>query len=71
MATRGRPRHDNIHPVSYYTPKAELALKAQQKVLEGRLRAAYTKLFTLAYDKPDQRDMHHVLNAVREGLKLI
>jgi hypothetical protein len=71
MATRGRPRREEIHKVSYYTPKPEMALKANQKVLEGRLKDAYSKLFTLAYEEPDQRDMHQVNLAVKEALKLI
>jgi hypothetical protein len=71
MATRGRPKKETIHQVSYYTPKAELALKAHQKVLEERLKKAYSKLFTLAYEEPDQRDMHQVNLAVKQALKLI
>jgi hypothetical protein len=72
MATRGRPKKVAIHQVSYYTPKPELAYKAHQKVLEGRLKKAYSKLFTLAYgDKPDQRDMHEINLAVKHGMNLL
>jgi hypothetical protein len=71
MATRGRPKKETVHQVSYYTPKAELALKAHQKVLEGRLKKAYSKLFTFAYEEPDQRDMHQINLAVKQALKLI
>jgi hypothetical protein len=72
MATRGRPRHNGIHQVSYYTPKAELASKARQKVLEGRLKAAYDKLFVLAYhDEPNHIDKAFMNKIIKESLKLI
>jgi len=72
MATKGRPKkHPEGQKVSYYTPKPERALKAHQKVLEDRLKAAYTKLYTLAYDKPNQREVHIINLAVKQGLEMI
>lgn len=72
MATRGRPRkHEEGKRPSYYTPKPELASKAYQKVLEDRLKAGYIKLFTLAYDKPNQRDMIEINLTVKRGLEMI
>jgi hypothetical protein len=72
MATRGRPRREEVHQVSYYTPKAELALKAHQKVLEGRLKAAYDKLFVLAYhDEPNHIDKAEINKLVKQGMILL
>jgi len=72
MATRGRPSNNGIHKVQYYKPKAQLASKAHQKVLEDRLKGAYDKLFVLAHhEKPNQRDMVLINKLVREGLKLL
>lgn len=69
---RGRPKNNGIHKVSYYTPSTKTASNALQKVIEERLKKAYVKLFTLSHgDKPDQRDMHKVNLAVKEGLELL
>lgn len=72
MATRGRPKAVTMHKVQYHTPKAELALKAHQRLLEGRLKAGYTELFKLAYQiNPTNVDLHMINVAVKEGLELI
>ena len=72
MVTRGRPRREDIHQVSYYTPKAELALKAHQKVLEGRLKAAYDKLFVLAHhDEPNHIDKAEINRLVKKAMTLL
>jgi hypothetical protein len=72
MATRGRPKRESVHQVSYYTPKAELALKAHQKVLEKRLKDGYTDLYKLGtIGELNNIDFHEINNAVKQALKLI
>ena len=69
---RGRPKNNGIHKVTYCTPSTKTASNALQKVLEERLKKAYSKLFTLAYgEKPDQRDMHEINLAVKHGMNLL
>lgn len=74
MAKRGRPRkteESGVHKVSYYKPKPEMASKALHKVYEERLKAGYIKLFTLAYEEPNQRNMIEINIALRQGLELL
>lgn len=76
MAKRGRPRKhpedSGIHKISRYKPKTRLATKSYNKIVEERLRDGYIKLYTLAHDhEPNQREMHEVMNALRQGLDLL